>query len=235
MSLIHGQPESVILISNSFFSISNTFLKIKPINTSFTFKLETANLPNRSSLAAILPLSNQKVTHAPTSFHLIAQPIPLYAPLDVQLLYPFGHPHSHAPPMFSGQQLSTINLSNLYSKHPLYVDPLQQPLFSGTEIDQPQNRSDIEAGKSSTHSKPTKLPMYSKNSITSFPNLLSNYITGSLGSYIGNFSGEKLNEQNYFSWSQSVKMFLEGHHQFDFLTGETYGTSDLQASTICSH
>ncbi|KAL4025768.1 hypothetical protein IC575_014173 [Cucumis melo] len=59
--------------------------------------------------------------------------------------------------------------------------------------------------------------MYSKNSVTSFPNLQSNYITGSLG----NFSGEKLNGQNYFSWSQSIKMFLKGRHQFDFLTGET--------------
>ncbi|XP_050936316.1 uncharacterized protein LOC103497029 isoform X2 [Cucumis melo] len=26
---------------------------------------------------------------------------------------------------------------------------------------------------------------------------------------------------NYFSWSQSIKMFLEGRHQFGFLTGET--------------
>uniref|UniRef100_A0A9I9EM90 Retrotransposon Copia-like N-terminal domain-containing protein n=1 Tax=Cucumis melo TaxID=3656 RepID=A0A9I9EM90_CUCME len=71
------------------------------------------------------------------------------------------------------------------------------------------------------HSKPIELPMYFKNPITSFPNLPSNYITGSLGSFTGNFSGEKLNGQNYFSWSQSVKMFLEGRHQFSFLTGET--------------
>ncbi|KAL0554473.1 hypothetical protein IC582_008395 [Cucumis melo] len=94
-------------------------------------------------------------------------------------------------------------------------------LFSDNEIDQPQNRSDIEAGESSTHSKPTELPMYSKNPITSFLNLPSNYITGSLGSSTGNFSGEKLNGQNYFSWSQSINMFLEGRYQFGFLTGET--------------
>ncbi|KAA0052293.1 LRR receptor-like serine/threonine-protein kinase FEI 2 isoform X1 [Cucumis melo var. makuwa] len=89
------------------------------------------------------------------------------------------------------------------------------------KIDQPQNKSDIEAGASSMHSKPIELPMYSKNPVTSFPNLPSNYITGSLDSSTGNFFGEKLNGQNYFSWSQSIKMFLEGRHQFGFLTGET--------------
>ncbi|KAL0553894.1 hypothetical protein IC582_007798 [Cucumis melo] len=67
--------------------------------------------------------------------------------------------------------------------------------------------------------------MYSKNPITSFPNLQSNYITGSLG----NFSSEKLNGQNYFSWSQSIRMFLEGRHQFSFLTGETVRPSPRDA------
>ncbi|KAL4010963.1 hypothetical protein IC575_028005 [Cucumis melo] len=62
--------------------------------------------------------------------------------------------------------------------------------------------------------------MYSKNPVT-VPNSRSNYISGSLGSSTGNFSGEKLNGQNYFSWSQSIKMFLEGRHQFGFLTRET--------------
>ncbi|KAL0545260.1 hypothetical protein IC582_020410 [Cucumis melo] len=123
--------------------------------------------------------------------------------------------------MPSGQQPSIVNLSNLYRKHPLYVDPLQQPLFSVNGIDQPQNRSNIEAGKSSTHSEPTELPIYSKNPVTSFPNSPSNYINGSLDSSTGKFPGEKLNWQNYFSWSQSVKMFLKGRHQFNFLTGET--------------
>jgi len=33
-------------------------------------------------------------------------------------------------------------------------------------------------------------------------------------------SGEKWNGNNYFSWSQSVKMVLEGRHKFSFLTGE---------------
>ena len=125
--------------------------------------------------------------HGP--FHLTAQPIPFYAPSDVQPSSPSGHSHPHAPPMSSGQQPSTVNLSNLYSKHPLYVDSLQQSLFSGNGINQPQNRSNIEAGESLMHFKPTELPMYSKNPITSFPNLLSNYITGSLGSSTENFSG----------------------------------------------
>ncbi|KAL0556856.1 hypothetical protein IC582_005373 [Cucumis melo] len=166
------------------------------------------------------PLPSGAWAHAPSPFQLTAQPIPFYAPSDVQPSNPSGHPHPHALPMSSGQQPSTVNLSNLYSKHPLYVDSLQQPLFSGNGIDQPQNKSDIEAGESSMHSKPTELLMYSKNPVTSFPNLLSNYITGSLGSSTGNFSGEKLNGQNYFSWSQSIKMFLEGRHQFGFLIGE---------------
>ncbi|KAL0550200.1 hypothetical protein IC582_014704 [Cucumis melo] len=174
------------------------------------------------------PPSDQKMIHAPLvsdawahtlpPFHVTTHPVPFYALSDVQSSNPSGHPHPHAPPMSSGQQPTTVNLSNQYNKQQqLYVDSLQQPLFSGNGIDQPLNRSDIEAGKSSTHSKPTELPMYSKNPVTSFPNLQSNYITGSLG----NFSGEKLNGQNYFSWSQSIKMFLEGRHQFGFLTGET--------------
>ncbi|KAA0057570.1 uncharacterized protein E5676_scaffold411G002330 [Cucumis melo var. makuwa] len=166
------------------------------------------------------PLVSGAWAHAPSPFHLSAQPFPFYAPSDVQQSNPSSNPHPHASPMSSGQQPSTVNLSNLYNKHLLYVDSLQQPLFSGIGIDQPQNRSDIEAGESSTHSKPTELPMHSKNPVTSFSNLPSNYITGSLGSSTGNFSSEKLNGQNYFSWSQSIKIFLEGRHQFGFLTGE---------------
>ncbi|KAA0025328.1 cysteine-rich RLK RECEPTOR-like protein kinase [Cucumis melo var. makuwa] len=163
------------------------------------------------------PLVSDAWAHAPSSFHVTAHPIPFYAPSDVQPSNPSSHPHPHAPSMSSGQQPSTVNLSNQYSKQQLYADSLQQPLFSGNEIDQPQNRSNIEAGESSTHSKPTELPMYSKNPVTSFPNSQSNY----MGSSTGNFSGEKLNGQNYFSWSQSIKMFLEGRYQFGFLTGET--------------
>ncbi|KAA0049822.1 reverse transcriptase [Cucumis melo var. makuwa] len=117
------------------------------------------------------PPSDQKMLHASLmsgawahallSFHLTAQPIPFYALSDVQLSNPFDHPHPHAPAMS----------------------------FRYNEINQPQNRSDIEAGESSTHSKPTELSMYSKNLVTSFPNLPSNYVTGSLGSSTGSFSG----------------------------------------------
>ena len=31
---------------------------------------------------------------------------------------------------------------------------------------------------------------------------------------------KKLNDNNYFSWSQLVKMDLEGQNKFSFLTGE---------------
>ncbi|KAA0042053.1 Retrovirus-related Pol polyprotein from transposon TNT 1-94 [Cucumis melo var. makuwa] len=122
------------------------------------------------------PPSDQKMIHAPLvsgawahalpPFHVTAHPVPFYASLDVQPSNPSGHSHPHAPPMSSGQQPSTVNLSNQYRKQQLYVDSLQQPLFSGNGIDQPQNRSDIEAGESSTHSKPTELPIYSKNLVT---------------------------------------------------------------------
>ncbi|KAA0033038.1 Cysteine-rich RLK (RECEPTOR-like protein kinase) 8 [Cucumis melo var. makuwa] len=121
------------------------------------------------------PPSDQKMIHASLvsgawahallPFHVTAHPIPFYASSDVQPSNPSGHLHPHAPSMSSGQQPSTVNLSNQYSKQLLYVDSLQQPLFSGNGIDQPQNRSDIEVGESSTHSKPTELPMYSKNPI----------------------------------------------------------------------
>ena len=50
--------------------------------------------------------------------------------------------------------------------------------------------------------------------------LSSNYITSSLAPSTGVFLGEKLNGQNYFSWSQSVKMFLEGRHQFSVIDKE---------------
>ena len=66
--------------------------------------------------------------------------------------------------------------------------------------------------------------MYSKNPVTLFPTLSSNYITSSLAPFTSVFPREKLNglkSQNYFSWSQTIKMFLEGHHQFDFPTRET--------------
>ncbi|KAA0046572.1 Beta-galactosidase [Cucumis melo var. makuwa] len=119
------------------------------------------------------PPSDQKMIHvslvsgawadASPPFHVTAPPISFYALSDVQPSNPSGHPYPHEPLMSSRQQPSTLNLSNLYNKHPLYVDSLQQPLFSDNRIDQPWNRSDIEMDESLTHSKPTELSMYSKN------------------------------------------------------------------------
>ncbi|KAA0051110.1 reverse transcriptase [Cucumis melo var. makuwa] len=106
-----------------------------------------------------VPLLSDAWAHVLSPFHLTAQPIPFYASSDVQQSNPSSHPHPHAPSMNSEQQPSIVNLSNLYR------------------------------GESSTHSKPTESPVYSKNPVTSFPNLPSNYITGSLDSSTRNFSG----------------------------------------------
>ena len=65
------------------------------------------------------------------------------------------------------------------------------------------------------------LPMYSENPVNSFPNVSSPYVTNTVAqSSMYHLSGEKLNGNNYFSWSQSVKMVLEGRQKFSFLTGE---------------
>ncbi|KAL0560093.1 hypothetical protein IC582_000487 [Cucumis melo] len=80
------------------------------------------------------PLVSGAWAHAPPPFHVTAHPIPFYASSDVQPSNPSGHPHPHAPSTSSGQQPSTVNLSNQYSKQQLYVHSLQQPLFSGNGI-----------------------------------------------------------------------------------------------------
>ena len=67
------------------------------------------------------------------------------------------------------------------------------------QIDKLHNKSGFEVGKSSAQSKPTDLPMYSKNSVTSLPTLSSNYITSSLAPSTGVYPGETLNGNNYFS------------------------------------
>ncbi|TYK26825.1 putative mitochondrial protein [Cucumis melo var. makuwa] len=81
---------------------------------------------------------------------------------------------------------------------PLQYDPLQQSHFHGTGIDQLHNKSRFEVGKSSTRSKPTDLPMYSKNPVAPFPTLSSNYITSFQAPSIDVFVGEKLNDHKYF-------------------------------------
>ncbi|KAA0054530.1 Beta-galactosidase [Cucumis melo var. makuwa] len=162
-------------------NLGETQIETKPVTAAATMEKLLQNLQKPS----IYPMGVVPQPYAPPSDQ---KPAPFYGPSDVQPSNPSGYRHPYAPPMSSGQQFSTVNLSNLYSKHPLYVDSLQQPLFSGNIFDQPQNRSDIEAGESSTHSKPTELPMYSKN-----------------------------------------PMFLEGRHQFGFLTGETVRPSPRDA------
>ena len=65
------------------------------------------------------------------------------------------------------------------------------------------------------------VPMYSENPVNSFPNLFSPYVTNTVTqSSVHHLSEEKLNDNNYFSWSQSIKMVLEGRHKFSFLIGE---------------
>ncbi|XP_038887073.1 ABC transporter C family member 2-like [Benincasa hispida] len=45
-------------------------------------------------------------------------------------------------------------------------------------------------------------------------------MSGSVGNSAGISIGEELNGQNYFAWSQSVRMVLEGRHKFEYLIGE---------------
>ena len=64
-------------------------------------------------------------------------------------------------------------------------------------------------------------PMYSVNSVTSFPTLIiAIYLSGSMEAFIGLVVGENLNDYNYFSWSQSIKIVFEGCHKFGYLPGE---------------
>ncbi|KAA0031796.1 reverse transcriptase [Cucumis melo var. makuwa] len=50
-----------------------------------------------------------------------------------------------------------------------------------------------------------------------FLSLSSSYMSNIVAQSAGYFSEEKLNGQNYLSWSQSIKMILEGWHKFGFL------------------
>ena len=62
-------------------------------------------------------------------------------------------------------------------------------------------------------------PLYFENPITSFSTLTSFFVSNTVALQ-DIFQGKKLNDQNYFSWSQFVKMALKGCHKFGFLTGE---------------
>ena len=136
--------------------------------------------------------------------------------------------HCHPmPPLLSGStptclpkssrpssqlHLHTLPLSFIYGlplfHSPLSFDSLQQPHVHGTEINQVHNKSEFEVGESSTQSKPTILPMYSKIPITSLPYLSSNSITSYWAPSTNVFPREKLNGQNYFSSLNQSKYFL---------------------------
>uniref|UniRef100_A0A9I9EGF9 Retrotransposon Copia-like N-terminal domain-containing protein n=1 Tax=Cucumis melo TaxID=3656 RepID=A0A9I9EGF9_CUCME len=97
--------------------------------------------------------------------------------------------------------------------------------------------------------------MYSKKAVTLVPTLSSSYATHKVARSTGYFSREKLNGNNYFSWSLLAKMVLEGRHKFGFLIGkylvlhrailegrelsssihidQQYGTPDWQTITVC--
>ncbi|KAA0035624.1 Beta-galactosidase [Cucumis melo var. makuwa] len=106
--------------------------------------------------------------HALPFVNLTAHPIRSYASSPVQP----SHPSSHPPPIAAGQQPS--KLSNLYSSANLY---------SNTNL-----RTVFEVSTSLTQ---TDLPMYSKNSVISLPNVPSNYITNSVA-----FSVQSLTHDN---------------------------------------
>ncbi|KAA0067418.1 tRNA modification GTPase MnmE [Cucumis melo var. makuwa] len=82
-------------------------------------------------------------------------------------------------------------LSNMYA---LPSTDFVPNLSNHPRVVHPRIHSTFEVGESLTHSN-SNLPTSSS-------------------------SGAKLNDNNYFSWSQSVKMVLEGRHKFSFLTGE---------------
>ncbi|KAA0035164.1 kirola-like [Cucumis melo var. makuwa] len=71
-----------------------------------------------------------------------------------------------------------------------------------------------------SHGLYTPLPMYSENVVSAFPTLSSSYATNTMAQSTRYFSREKSNDNNYFSWYQSVKMVLEGRYKFGFLTGK---------------
>ena len=151
------------------------------------------------------PLLSGAWAHALPSVHLTAHPIHLYASSPIQPFHPSGHPQPHGPPIVVRQKPS--KLSNLYSNANLSVDPLRQSFFYGNGADQLHNRSGIEASESlapsglgqpyvcgpainqtynrvvfevGASSKSINLLMYSKNPVTSLPNVPYNYITNSV-------------------------------------------------------
>ena len=125
--------------------------------------------------------------------------------------------------------------SNLYALPPT-------GLSYHPDVKNPHIHSTFEVGESSSHSNPdvqafwgiaqaieailgitsnTPVLMYYENPVTSFPILSSLYVTNTVAqSTAYHLSRDKLNDNNYFSWSQLVKMVLKGRHKFGFLVRE---------------
>ena len=169
-------------------------------------RLETASraIPIRRVGQRANAISSHRPVQAP--LHTVDFPtvIPFWPAAAPRAAYALQTPTLYQKSVKSLQQGSAVR------------QPFTTTVFYGNWVDQPLNRSDVEASESSAHSKLTELLMNFKNSITLFPNLPLNSVTGSLGSSTGYFPNEKSNGQNYFSWCQSVKIFLEGRHQFGF-------------------
>ena len=103
------------------------------------------------------------------------------------------------------------HLPNLQASFQQQIAALGAALGASTTLDQSAESSGVQSG----------LPMYPENSVTIYPILTTApHMSGQMGNSTGLIVGEKLNGQNYFSWSQSVKMVLEGRHKFGYLTGE---------------
>ncbi|KAA0055538.1 UBN2_3 domain-containing protein [Cucumis melo var. makuwa] len=85
---------------------------------------------------------------------------------------PRGEKEPHTPHLSTYAPLFVVSAvqpaysqpwSSVQPQHPLGQPHIHAPHFHGTEIDQLYNKSEFEVGESSAHSKPTNLPMYSKN------------------------------------------------------------------------
>ncbi|KAA0042054.1 myosin-9 isoform X2 [Cucumis melo var. makuwa] len=145
-------------IEEAYFIIKEPSSPVKDADKVATLRAEVASL-KFCSLCDISEQSNNKTLENNLGETQIeTEPVTAAAAVEKLLqnlqkppIYPTGVvPQSYAPP--SDQKM------------------IHAPLVSGAnrcflvmELINPQNRSDIEAGESSTHSKPTKLLMYSKN------------------------------------------------------------------------
>ena len=123
-----------------------------------------------------------RLSYPPTRRHCQAH-IPTCRRLTPASLLPPVFPSPAAVPFWSAthpRAAASLGFQTLPSFYePLNSDSLLQPQIRGTRINQLHNKPQIR-GESSAQYKPTDLPMYSKDLVTSFPTLSSNYITSSL-------------------------------------------------------